>query len=114
MALNPNDNAVYNKATIDDLINDAVERGDIEALNWLDKESGTTVERKRKGQVIKAKKNISQIRAEYRVKFLDYKPNNKVSVNLARERKAQKEEEARKAQFEQARKLLEANTKKNK
>lgn len=113
MALNPND-TTYNDATLDDLINDAIERGDIEALNWLDTESGTFVERKRNNKVIKVRKSISKIRAEYRTTFLDYKADNKKSAEIARQRKAKEEEAKRKAKFEEARKRLAENKKKSK
>lgn len=114
MALNPNDNAVYNKATMDDLINDAVERADLDALDWLDKQSVATIERTRKGTKQVVKKGISAIRAEYRVKYLNYKASNKLAMAKAKERKAKKEEEARKAKFEEARKRLLENQKKQK
>ena len=106
MALNPNIGEEYNKVKMPDLIEDAIERGDEKALEWLEAQSIATIERTRNGKKQTVKKGISAIRAEYARNYLGYKPNNKKSMELAKERKAKKEEEARKAMFADARKRL--------
>ena len=92
----------YKKATLEDLVMDAVARKDKKALEWLDTESAKKEERNRKKGTITVKRSISKIRAEYAKQFLNYKPNAPKSSEQARKRKQEKAEQARIDLFKKA------------
>lgn len=85
----------YKKATLDDLVGDAVARKDKKALEWLKIESGKKDDRTRNGVNVKVNRNIAKIRADYAKKYLDYKPKSAKSAEQARKRKQEKAEQAR-------------------
>lgn len=88
MAIDINDKEALKKLTLDNLIDDAVERGDIKALDWLEKEANTTKTRKRAdGAEYEAKKSIVEIRPEYLKKFLNYKKTSKSSEESKKRKK---------------------------
>lgn len=97
----------YQKAKLNDLVNDAVARKDKKAFDWLNTESAKKDERVRKGVKTKVQRNIAAIRAEYAKKFLGYKTNSKKAAEAARKRKQEKAEQERLALFEEAAKLFE-------
>lgn len=93
----------YKKAELPDLIADAVDRNDMEALKWLEEESGKLKERTRAdGTKYMVKKSISEIRPDYLKKFCGYKTKSSLSKENEKARKRQKEEEARKKMFADA------------
>ena len=92
----------YKKATLEDLIGDAVARKNREALEWLKSESGKMDNRTRKGINIKVKRNTAKIRADYAKKYLGYKPNKDKAAEQARKRKQEKAEQERLEMFEKA------------
>lgn len=96
----------YQKAKLDDLVNDAIARKDKKAFEWLNAESAKKDERVRKGVKTKVARNIATIRAEYARKFLGYKPNSQKAAEAARKRKQEKAEQERLALFEEAAKLF--------
>lgn len=80
MAININDITAVRKLTIEDLLNDTVERQDYEAYEWLDRARHETAERKKKdGTVETGKRTLQSIRSEYLQKFLGYKPKTKAN-----------------------------------
>ena len=97
----------YQKAKLDDLVNDAIARKDKKAFDWLNTESAKKDERVRKGVKTKVQRNIAAIRAEYAKKFLGYKTNSKKAAEAARKRKQEKAEQERLSFFEEAAKLFE-------
>ena len=97
----------YQKAKLDDLVNDAIARKDKKAFDWLSIESAKKDERIRQGTKCKVQRNIAKIRAEYATKWLGYKPNKKRAAEAARKRKQEKAEQERIALFEEAAKLFE-------
>ena len=107
MAIDITNQEAIKKLTLDDLLNDAVERGDAEAIDWLDKEAHTKKNRtKADGTTYKANKSIVEIRPEYLKKFLEYKPKGNRSSEQAKARKRQEAEKKLNAKFEEARKKL--------
>lgn len=96
----------YKKATLADLVDDAVARRDLKALDFLDTESAKKETRTRNGMNIKVSKNMLAIRAEYAKKFLGYKPKSKMSAEALRKRKQEKAEKERQDLFAQARAKL--------
>ncbi len=107
MAININDKDAIKKLTLDDLINDAVERGDIKALDWLEKEAKTKKTRnKQDGTQYSANKSIVEIRPEYLKKFLSYKPKGSRSSEEAKKRKREQAEQKLNKKFEEARAKL--------
>lgn len=103
MAINLSSQEEIRKLTLKDLIADAVERKDKDALKWLQEESAKKVERKREdGTVYEVDKSIVSIRAEYIKKFLDYKPVSTLSKEMAKARKREKREKEREAMFADA------------
>lgn len=103
MAINLSSQEEIRKLTLKDLIADAVERKDKDALKWLQEESAKKVERKREdGTVYEVDKSIVSIRAEYIKKFLDYKPASTLSKEMAKTRKREKREKEREAMFADA------------
>lgn len=106
--LNPADIEVYRKTTLDDLINDAVERKDKKALLWLQTESAKKVDRvKSDGTIVKVNQTLPHIRADYAKKFLHYTNRSKASAEIQRKRKAEKKEKERQEKFAKAFALLE-------
>ena len=103
MAINLSSQEEIRKLTLKDLIADAVERKDKDALKWLQEESAKKVERKREdGTVYEVDKSIVSIRAEYIKKFLDYKPASTLSKEMAKARKREKREKEREDMFRTA------------
>ena len=102
MAVNPMDTESYRKTTLEDLVNDAVERKDVEALKWLQKESNKKVDRLKDGVVMKVNKGVPAIRAEYAKKFLGYKPSKSKAAEKARQAKKEKAEKKRQDMFAKA------------
>lgn len=96
----------YQKAKLNDLVNDAIARKDKKAFDWLNTESAKKDERVRKGVKTKVARNIAAIRAEYAKKFLGYKPNSKKAAEEARKRKQEKAEQERLSLFEEASKFF--------
>ena len=92
----------YKKATLEDLVGDAIARKDKKALEWLDSESAKKDERSRKGVKFKVNRNIAKIRADYAKEYLNYKPKSSEAVEKARKRKQEKAEQARKDLFAKA------------
>ena len=92
----------FKKATLEDLVLDAVARKDEKAFAWLKAESGKKDKRTRNGVNIEVSKNITSIRADYAKKFLGYKPKSKQSAEALRKRKQEKAEQARLALFDEA------------
>lgn len=89
----------YKKATLQDLVGDALARKDKDALEWLQTESAKKDQRihKHQDQVkkIAVSHSIARIRADYARKFLHYKPNRDESAERARKRKQEKAERDR-------------------
>lgn len=94
--------------TLEDLVNDAVERKDKEALRWLEDESEKTIIRKHKdGTEQVAPKPIVAIRSEYLKKYLDYKtPSKAAAQEKARQKAKERAREKREALFANAFKAL--------
>ena len=67
------DQAAIRKLTLEDLYDDAIERKDGVAIDWLDEQALMEVERKTKnGEIVKVSKPIISVRMEYLKKFLGY------------------------------------------
>ncbi len=91
MAIDITNQTAIRKLTLNDLVNDAVERKDLTAFEWLEAQSKELVTRKRDdGTEYQVNKSIVAIRAEYIKKFLDYKPLGKLSAEAAKARKREK------------------------
>ena len=76
------------------LINDAAERKDKKALKWLQTEAYSTKTRKREdGTTYEVKKSITEIRAAYIKKFLNYKTKSEASKAKSKQAKKDKEKE---------------------
>lgn len=81
----------FKKLTIDELIADAVERKDVKALKWLQKEANSTKERTRDdGTKYEVRKSIVEIRAAYVKEFLGYKSKSEAAKERARQAKKEK------------------------
>ena len=81
----------FKKLTLDDLINDAVEREDMEALKWLQTQSQIMKDRKREdGTIYKVRKSVVEYRPEYLKKFLKYKPAATPASEKAKQAKRDK------------------------
>ena len=102
MALNPYNVEEYRTMKLNDLIDDAVERKDRKALEWLKTESAKKVERTKGDKVMKVAMPLPQIRANYAKKFLNYSNKSKASAEAQRKRKAEKREQERLALFDDA------------
>jgi hypothetical protein len=95
MAIDITNQEQIRKLTLDDLMEDAVERKDKEALRWLEDEAFKTTTRKNKaGEEITVSKPLISIRAEYLRKFLGYVPAPSKSYNSEKE-KAKRDAEKR-------------------
>lgn len=113
MALDLSSREAINKITLDNLIEDAVERGDEDALKWLLNEAKKTKERtKADGTKFEVRKSINEIRPLYLAKFLKYKSKNKMSAELAKARKRERMERELDNKFADALQRLQANKKK--
>ena len=107
MAIDLNNSDVLKKLTLDDLIADAVERKDMAALEWLEKEANTTKERtKQDGTKYEVKKGIVEIRAAYIKKFLGYEPKGKASNAAAKKRAKEKKQKELNDKFKAAREAI--------
>lgn len=91
MAIDITKPASFSKLTLDDLIADAVERKDGEALKWLKVEANTMKDRTRTdGSTYKVRKSIVEIRAEYVKKYLGYTTESEAAKERARKAKQEK------------------------
>ncbi len=107
MSIDINNQEAIKKLTLDDLIADAVERKDLEALDWLEKEANTLKKRtKPDGSTYEVKKSIVEIRPVYLKEFLSYKPKGSGSSAAAKERKKKEQQKALDKKFADARALL--------
>ncbi len=107
MAIDITNKDAIKKLTLDDLINDAVERGDAEALDWLEKEANTKKTRTRAdGTKYEVNKSIVEIRPEYLKKFLNYQPASNRNSTASKERKKQEQKKKLDNKFAEARKKL--------
>ena len=95
MAIDIKDQMAIRKLTLDDLIEDSIERNDREAFRWLEDESFKTTTRKNKaGEDIVVSKPLITTRAEYLRKFLGYVPAPNKAYNREKE-KAKRDAEKR-------------------
>ena len=91
MAIDITNPASFSKLTLENLIADAVERKDTEALNWLKVEANTMKDRTRTdGSTYKVRKSIVEIRAVYVKKFLGYTTESEAAKERARKAKLDK------------------------
>ena len=76
MAIDISNQELIRKLTLQDLIDDAIERKDKEALRWLEDEAFKQVTRKKKDsdETVEVTNPIISIRAAYLRKFLGYEP----------------------------------------
>ena len=76
MAIDITNQELIRKLTLQDLIDDAIERKDKEALRWLEDEAFKQVTRKKKDsdETVEVTNPIISIRAAYLRKFLGYEP----------------------------------------
>lgn len=95
MAINLNKPEEFKKLKLEDLINDAVEREDMEALKWLQEKSNTMKTRKREdGTTYEVRMSVVEYRPQYLKEFLKYKPvatPSKEKAKQAKKDKAQRE-----------------------
>jgi hypothetical protein len=85
----------FKKLTLEDLINDAVAREDVEALEWLKVQSNTMKTRKKEdGTTYEVRKSVVEYRPEYLKVFCKYQPvatPSKERAKQAKKDKAQRE-----------------------
>lgn len=94
--------------SVDVLIEDATERKDIKALTWLQAEAYSTKTRKRDdGTTFEVKKSITEIRAAYIKKFLNYRTKSEASKAKSKQAKKDREKERLDEAFAKAFALLE-------
>lgn len=106
MPINPYD-ANANKLTLDDLIADAIEREDADAIAWLETEANTDKTRTRSDSTTyTVKKSIVEIRPAYFKKFLNYKTKGTQAKELAKQKKRDKKQKELDDKFAKARELL--------
>lgn len=104
MALDISSQDAIKKITLFNLIDDAAERGDIEALEWLEKEANTKKTRtKADGTKYEVNKSIVEIRPLYLKKFLNYKPKESKSSEAAKARKKEAAQKKLNDKFAEAR-----------
>lgn len=97
MALNLNEKL---SISFTDLLNDAVERNDWEALNFLETERNKMIKRtKADGTETEARQAIPSIRASYLEKFLNVKPSKVESKAYRRDMLELARAKARMASF---------------
>lgn len=107
MAIDIKNQEAIKKLTLDDLINDAVERGDIKALDWLEKEAHTKKPRKKAdGTTYEANKSIIEIRPLYLKEFLGYKAKSSRASEEAKKRQKAEKEKKLNDKFAEARAKL--------
>lgn len=81
----------FKKLKIDDLIADAVERNDLEALEWLHTQSNMMKTRTREdGTTYEVRKSIVEIRPNYLKTFLGYKSKGAAAKERAKQAKKDK------------------------
>ena len=109
MAIDITSKEAIRKLTLKDLVDDAVERKDIDALRFLEDES-TRKETKTKedGTTYEASINIIKIRTEYLKKFLHYVPQSELSKDAKRAQQKAKTEKEQSDMFADAFKALKA------
>lgn len=104
MSIDITNQEAIRKITWEDLVADAVERKDKDALRWLEDKSTQTVSRKRAdGTTYEVNVSIVTVRAEYLHKYLGYEP---IGNEAAKAKKRAQREEKRAAMFAEAFKLL--------
>lgn len=85
----------FKTLTLKDLVADAIQRKNKDALEWLQTQANTMKERSRDdGSKYEVRKSIVEIRAEYVKKFLGYETKSAASkkkAQQAKKEKAQKE-----------------------
>lgn len=80
-------NVNIQKLTLVDLVNDAVDRKDKAALEFLQAESKKKVERKRKdGSTVIVMQPVNQYRVAYLTKFCGYVKKSSVKLNAEQKR----------------------------
>ena len=108
MAINLEDQSAIRKLKLQDLVDDAKERKDKKAIEWLIKESSKSVTRKREdGTTYEVDMSIVSIRAKYLKDFLKYKSKGKASAEALRAKKRAKRQEEREKMFADALKSFE-------
>ena len=112
MAIDITNMTAIRKLTLDDLIDDAVERGDMDALRFLEDESGKKITKtKEDGTTYEINNPIISIRAEYLKKYLGYVPQSKKNAEEKKNADKAKREKARADKFAEAFKKLKAKKK---
>lgn len=108
MAIDITSKEAIRKLTLKHLVDDAVERKDIKALQFL-KEKANKKETKTKedGTTYEAKSNIIKIRTEYLKKYYDYVPQSELSKEAKRAQQKAKREKDKSDMFNDAFKALE-------
>lgn len=107
MSIDITNQEAIRKITWEDLVADAVERKDKDALRWLEDKSTETVSRKRAdGTTYEVNVSIVAVRAEYLRKYLGYEPIGKRNSEAAKAKKRAQREEKRAAMFAEAFNLL--------
>lgn len=113
MALNLSSQESIRKITLDDLIEDSVERGDATALAWLEEQANTMKTRTKKdGTVYEVRKSIVEIRPEYLKRFLDYTSDAKKALEEAKRKKKEGKQREIDDKFSKAKARLQKNNKK--
>ena len=104
MAINVSDTKNLRSISMEDMVKDAVERKDIEALRWLeDKSREKTTHTRKDGTTYSAFTSIVSIRAEYLRKYYNYVPMSKIaSAEKQKEKKRAAREEKRASLFSAA------------
>ena len=103
MALDLSSRESVNKITLDALIADAVQNGNKEALEWLQKEATSKKERtKADGTKYLVNKSIVEIRPAYIKMFHNYKPQSSLSAEQAKARKQEKKQKELEDKFAKA------------
>ena len=95
--------AELNKLTLDNLIQDAVARKDVEALNWLKVQANEMKTRTREdGTKYEVRKSIVEIRPAYLKNFLGYQSKSDAAKERAKAQKKAKAQEKIDKAFEDA------------
>lgn len=103
MAIDITNTAELKNLKLEDLVQDAVERGDKKALNFLKEQANSMVTRKREnGTTYEVHKSITAYRAEYLKKFCGYQPKSANAKNQAKKRKAEQKQTALDKLFDEA------------
>lgn len=90
-----NDYDSLKKITLYDLIDDATERDDLEALRWIEDERHKKITRtsKKDGTTYEADNPIISMRAQYFRKFLGYEPKKPNTAKAREAAKAKRQQE---------------------